>query len=243
MKRRLVIGKCDNSLKQALRAFTLIELVIAMAACAVILAAVYGVFSRAVHLRDDATVRIREARVRARAAAVLRNDLRNARVSGGTLAAALEGSQAGQSGGFPGYLRFTTTTAQDIVQYAQDIPANDIQRVEYYIASDPNAVDRKAGRLVRTVERDLLATVQTTPAEEPLLPGLESMEVAFYDGSSWQESWNYEESKTVPEAVRVRLQPAADESGATRPPIEVLVPWTTQVTVATEETTAEGGAQ
>jgi len=222
MNRRLSIGR---------NAFTLIEILLAMVACAIILAAVYGVFSRAIHLRDNATAHIREARVRARAAAVLANDLRNARLSGGTLAATLEGSQAGQSGGFPGYLKFTTTTAQDIVQDAQEIPANDIQRVEYYIAADPNASDRKSGRLVRTVERDLLATVEETPAEEPLLPGVESMEVSFYDGSAWQESWNYAESKTVPEAVRVRLQPAATESVAKPAPIEVLVPWTTQMAV------------
>ena len=234
MNRRLSIGGC---------AFTLIELVVAMAACAVILAAVYGVFSRAVHLRDEATVRIREARVRARAAAMLRNDLRNARVSGGTLAATLEGSRAGQSGNFPGYLRFTTTTAQDIVQDAQEIPAGDVQRVEYYIASDPGASDRKAGRLVRTVAIDPLATVEQAPPEEPLLPGIESMEVAFYDGSAWQESWNYEESKTVPEAVRVRLQPAANESGAKPAPIEVLVPWTTQPAIVAAPTAEEGGNQ
>jgi type II secretion system protein J len=212
-------------------AFTLIEIVLAMAACAVILTAVYGVFSRAVKLRDNATAHIREARVWARAAAVLANDLRNARLSGGTLAATLEGSQAGQSGSFPGYLKFTTTTAQDIVQDAQEIPASDVQRVEYYIATDPEASDSKSGLLVRTVERDLLATVAETPAEEPLLPGVESMEVAFYDGSAWQESWNYAESKTVPEAVRVRIHPIATDSVEKPAPLEVLVPWTTQPAV------------
>jgi type II secretion system protein J len=234
MNRRLFIGR---------RAFTLIEIVLAMAACAVILTAVYGVFSRAVKLRDNATAHIREARVRARAAAVLANDLRNARISGGTLAATLEGSQSGQSGSFPGYLKFTTTTAQDIVQDAQETPASDVQRVEYYIANDPDSSDPKSGLLVRTIERDLLATVETTPDEEPLLPGVESMEVAFYDGSAWQESWNYKESKTVPEGVRVRLQPIATESAAKPAPIEILVPWTTQPAVAAAQTDEAGGGQ
>lgn len=217
----------------AKRAFTLIELLLALAACAVLLTAVYGVFSRAVHLRDNATEHVREARVRARAETVLRNDLRNARISGGTLAAELEGSQSGQSGKFPGYLRFTTTTAQDLVENALDVPATDLQRVEYYVATDPNGTDPGAGRLVRTVEHDLLQTLEQSAPEEPLLPGVESMEVAFFDGTSWQESWDYTESKTVPEAVRVRIQPSADASNAKgsktkAAPIEVLVPWTTQ---------------
>lgn len=233
----------NRRLSISTRGFTLIELVLAMAACAVILVAIYGVFSRAVKLRDNATARIREARVQARAVAVLANDLRNARISGGTLAATLTGSQAGQSGGFPGYLKFTTTTAQDIVQDAQEAPANDVQRVEYYVATDPDATDRKAGLLVRTVTSDLLATFEENPAEEPLLPGIESMEVAFYDGSAWQESWNYEESKTVPAGVRVRLQPAATDTQTTPPPIEVLVPWTTQAAIVAAQTPAEGGTQ
>lgn len=222
--------------------FTLIELVVATAACAIILAAVYGVFSRAVHLRDDATARIREARVGARAAAVLRNDLCNARISGGTLAATLEGSQAGPGGSFPGYLRFTTTTARDIVEGAQDTPAPDVQRVEYFIASDPNAADPKTGRLVRNVESDLLTTTEQAPAEELLLlPGVESMEVAFYDGGAWQESWNYEESKTVPQAVRVRIYPAATSAQPKPAPIEVLVPWTTQPATAAAAASEPGG--
>ena len=150
----------------------------ALAACAVILMAIYGVFSRAMHLRDNATARIREARVQARAAAVLRNDLRNARLSGGTL-----GGDAGRFAGaaearsFPGYLRFTTTTAQDIVQDAQEVPASDLQRVEYYIVNDPDATDRKAGLLVRTDRaRPARRRCSETPTEEPLLPGVESME-------------------------------------------------------------------
>lgn len=204
------------------RAFTLIEMVMALAGCAVILAAIYSIFSRAVHLRDDAMARTREARVRAHAASVLRNDLRNARISGGTLAATLEGSPSGQSSSFPGYLKFTTTTTPDDL----DLPSSDLQEVEYYVTLDPAATGQKTGLLVRTVDRDLLATVRQTPAEEPLLSGVQAMEVAFFDGESWQESWTYsEEDKTIPEAVRVRLKMDAMSA-----PLEVLVPWITQPT-------------
>lgn len=204
------------------RAFTLIEIMMALAGGAVILAAIYGIFSRSVHLRDDAMARTREVRLRARAVSVLRNDLRNALISGGRLAAVLTGSQTSQSGGFPGYLKFTTTTASDA---GRDVPTADLQQVEYYIATDPAAQDPKAGLLVRAVDRDLLATVRHAPAEEPLLAGVKSMDVSFFDGESWQESWEVtEDDKSVPEAVKVRLMTVSNAS-----PIEVLVPWTTQV--------------
>ena len=220
------------------RAFTLIELVLAMAACAVLLAAIYGFFSNAVHLRNDLMERTREARVRARAVNAMRNDLRNAIVSGGTLAVVLEGSQQSPGGSFPGYLKFTTTTAPD----AGEVPNPDVQQVEYYIVTDPAAVEQKAGMLVRAHTRNLLATTTEVAVEEPLLAGIESMEVAFYDGSSWQDSWSVTtDDKTLPEAVRVRLHPARKAAGDFVPaPIEVLVPWTVQAAVETTATT--GGA-
>lgn len=221
------------------RAFTLIELVLAMAACAVLLVAIYGIFSKAVHLRDNAMARARDSRVKARAAGVLRNDLRNAIVSGGTLAATLVGSRQGPSGSFPGYLKFTTTTTPDV----NEIPGADVQQVEYYIVTDPAATDQKAGMLVRTYVRNLLAATVEVATEEPLLAGVESMEVEFFDGASWQDSWEVTtDSKTLPQAVRVRLQPARAESSTRAPaPIEVLVPWLTQASIEAPTTTTTGG--
>ena len=219
------------------RAFTLIELVLAMAACAALLVAIYTFFSKAVHLRNDLLERTREARVRAHAAGVIRNDLRNAIVSGGTLAAALEGSQQSSRGSFPGYLKFHTTTAPD----ADEVPSPDVQQVEYYIVADPEVTDQKAGMLVRAHTRNLLATATEEETEEPLLAGIESLEVAFYDGTDWQDSWSVTtDDQTLPEAVRVRLHPARKTAGDFVPaPIEVLVPWT--VEAAVETTTTTGG--
>ncbi len=205
------------------RAFTLIEIMMALAGGAVILAAIYGIFTRAVRLRDDGMARTREVRVRAHAASVLRNDLRNALVSGGRLAASLTGSVTGRSGGFPGYLKFTTTTTPD----DGDVLAADVQQVEYYVVTDSAAEDGKSGLLMRAVDRDLLAAVRGAPAEEPLLAGVKSMEVSFYDGGSWQQAWEVtEEDQTLPEAVKVRILTTANPM-----PLEVLVPWTTQVSI------------
>src|SRR4051794_6033776 len=210
--------------------FTLMELSLALAAGAVILLAIYGVFSRAVHLRDAATERTREIRVRTHVANVIRNDLRGARISGGSLAASLTGSVQGQTGTFPGYLRFTTTTARDL-DYGDDVANADVQEVEYYVTTDPGAQDTRAGLLVRTVDGNLLAPVRTTPPEQPLLPGIESMEVTFFDGNTWQDSWDAAQGDTtMPQAVRVRLQPVAAVVNGKKPPvIEVLVPWVTQL--------------
>ena len=218
-------------------AFTLIELLMALAICAVLLTAIYGVFSRAIHMRDNATHRTREVRVRAHAAGMIRNDLRNALVSGGTLAATLQGSSESHGSGFPGYLKFTATTARD----AEDELGGDVQEIEYYIARDNEAVDQKAGVLVRTINRDLLNTVKQTAVEERVLAGVEAMEVSFYSASAWKTSWEVTtDSKTLPEAVRVTIQPVADANGIKPAPIEVLVPWTTQSAIEATATTTGG---
>jgi hypothetical protein len=213
------------------------ELLIATAACAIVLAAIFGVFSRAIHLRDNATERTREARVRTHAANVIRNDLRNAWISGKKLAIVLKGSRDSQEGGFPGYLKFTTTSAVD---QPTEI-GSEVQQVEYYIVTDAASPDRNAGLLVRAVDRNLLAPTREKPPEEALLPGIETMDVSFYDGDSWKDSWEVtEDNKTVPQAIRVRLQPSGGTAREKKPAaIEVLVPWTTQV-VAAAATPAPG---
>ena len=218
-------------------AFTLIELLMALAISATLLAAIYGVFSRAIHLRDNATHRTRDVRVRAHAAGIIRNDLRNALVSGGALAATLEGSAQSHGGGFPGYLKFTATTAKDV----DDQLGGDVQQIEYYIARDAEAADQKAGVLVRTINRDILNTTQQALPEERVLAGVESMDVSFYSGTEWKTSWEVTtDSKTLPEAVRVTIQPSADGDGHMPAPIEVLVPWTTQSAI---EAATTGGGQ
>jgi type II secretion system protein J len=210
------------------RGFTLIEMVLALAASAITLAAVYGLFSKAVHMRNDATERTRTARIRAHAMSVIRNDLSHAIISGGTMAAVLEGSKQGE-GSFPGYLKFMTTTMRD--DGGEDtVPSNELQQVEYYIVRDPDSTDLRSGMLVRATDRNVLAQTREDPEEEQLLTGVESMDVEFLDGDSWQTTWKYStDQTTLPQAVRVRIQPAAAASGETKPvPLEVLVPWTTQ---------------
>jgi type II secretion system protein J len=217
--------------------FTLIELLMAMAACAIVLAAIYGVFSRAVHLRDNAIERTKVSRLRLQAANMIRRDLANAIVSGGTLAASLTGSRQGGDGGFPGYLKFTTTTGHD----GQVDGVADVQEVEYYIAADKESGDRRAGVLVRTVDRALLAPTRERTAEERILSGVQSMEVTFYDGGGWKDSWEVtEDDKTLPQAVRVSVLVSSENGGnGTQSPMEIVVPWMTQP--ATEKTTATQG--
>lgn len=226
--------------------FTLIEILIASIAAVIILAAIYGVFVRALKMRDSAAERVRESRLRIRAANVIRTDLRNALISGtnGIIAVVLEGGRDGSSSRFPGYLRFTTTTGKN----APDEMLGDVQQVEYYIRSDAaNSGRGDAGTLVRAVNRNLLATVQEVTREEPILTGVKAIDVSFFDGQSWQETWQYTaDNPVIPEAVRIDVQRAgATDTERAPEPLEILVPWNTQPwtsgTASTSGTTTTTG--
>jgi len=246
-----------RALVHAGKGFTLIEILLASAVAALILAALYGVFQNAIHLRDSATDRIRDSRLRARASSVIRNDLRNTLISGGLFASIVEGDSNGTDGDnseMPGYLKVTTTTGKD----TKDALYGDVQQVEYYVVRDTTgATPGGGGNLVRAVTRELLQTGGGEPQadEQQIMSGVQSFQVSFYDGANWQTSWNFnaEDSgtnsstgaatsgtasgtsgssgaaETLPLAIRVDIQQApATAGGSPPPPLEILVPWTTQ---------------
>ena len=219
--------------------FTLIEILFASLAAAMILIAVYGIFQRAVKTRDYATQRIHEARLRERAANIIRNDLRNAYLSGGVLANTMEGGAQSQKSRFPGYLRFTTTTGKNNA----DAAYGDVQQVEYYLAEASDSTNSNStGNFVRALTRDLLATVQNAPVETPLLKGVQTFEVTFYDGQNWQDTWQLSDTtSTLPKAIRIRLQQTAASDHITTPtPLEILVPLTTEPLTTSSTTTTSG---
>ena len=248
-------------------AFTLLEILLASVAAAMILVIINGIFVRAIHLRDSATARVRDTRLRARAERAIRDDLQSALVSGGVLAASLDGGTNNTGGpggaGFPGYLKLTTTNGHS----ASGLTASDVQQVEYFVQKDPNPAQNTTGGgavggvLVRAVTRDLLATTPIVSKEETILTGVQSLQVQFYDGSNWQDTWEFDSdtasaasaaagstsggttltlgNTTLPEAIRVDVRQVAAKSGdPAPPPVEVLVPWTAQPFVGATPSTA-----
>ena len=252
-------------------AFTLIEILLASVAAAMILVVINAIFVRAIHLRDSATTRVRDTRLRARAERAIRDDLQSALVSGGVLAASLEGgsTSTGGPGGasFPGYLKLTTTNGRS----TSGSVGSDVQQVEYYITNDPNTAASGdapgGGVLVRAITRDLLATTPTVSRQETILTGVQSLQVQFYDGTNWQDSWEFTSSTaaaqasssgttststsgtslttgntTLPQAVRVDVRQVAARNGEAAPLLlEVLVPWTAQPFVGATPVPSSGG--
>src|SRR5213593_2381412 len=148
--------------------FTLIEVLIAVAIFAIVLAAINTVFYSALRLRNRSAAAFDEALPVQQAVAIIKRDLANLVVPGGTLSGALQTTSvtnavAGQSS--PNF--YTSTGFID-----ETSPWAEVQRVADALVASTN---RFAGRdLIRAVTRNLLpASVDAQPNEQWLMSGVQ----------------------------------------------------------------------
>jgi len=263
-------------------AFTLIEILIATAIFATVLIAMNTVFHGALRLRKTTSRIVEESIPINHALSVIKADLRSILPPGATLAGPIVGgiqsglnndlqSRSAMGGGGrnqPATLQFYTTTgATDDASVMHSVqtrlivepqPWPEAQRITYYLRPPIYSTNLMGQELVRSVTRNLLATVEEYPVEEPLLDGIENIEFLFYDGMMWRNSWdsssqdqstlsqtstssgtqttggaNSQTSATqtgVPQAIRVLIEFAAEDrvSRVRKPPLELVVPVVTE---------------
>lgn len=216
------------SSRRAQPGFTLIEIILAMAMLAIVLAAVNGVLFAAFKLRDRAHAAVDEAVPREQALAVMRRDLLSTMPAAGVLSGYFKAGTVSSTGlGEPVSLEFCASTGA--LHAGQ--PWGDIQRVAYQL-KDSSAPGSMAGKdLYRNVTRNLLASTPPEPDRQWMLGGVESFEVQCFDGSTWLTSWDTSTANTnLPAAVRVRivLTPRSGVRSGVRQPIELLTPLVSQ---------------
>jgi len=206
-----------------IRAFTLIEMILAIGVAAIVLVAANSVFFTALHLRNATAVVVDAAAPIDQATAILRHDLQCAVTPNpsGTL-----------SGGFK--IGNVTTTginepvAAEIYTATGALSANnpwgEIQRVTYGLKSSTRGT--AAGMdLYRSVTRNVLATATPDVAEQLMMRGVESVQFSGYNGSQWFNTWDTTDTSSantnLPVAVRVDIQLSGGDRNT---PIVILVP-------------------
>jgi len=216
-----------------MKAFTLIEMLLAVAICAIVLVAINGVFATAVRLRDKTSEAVEDALPVNRAMDLMVRDLKGTLGPGGYLAgdfrcgAQAMGATMGLSGeaGSAGLDFYTTTGA-----LSDKAPWGDVQEVFYELKA-PTDRNQAGMELVRCVNRNLLATATQTPEIQSLVTNVQTLQFDCYDGTQWRNTWDTSSGDTnLPVAVRIRIQLAAKQ-GETSPnqqPLEMLVPLISQ---------------
>jgi general secretion pathway protein J len=207
----------------AAHAFTLMEVMLAMAVFAVVLVAMNGVFFSALRLRARTSAALDETATLEQALTVMRRDLAQAVPPGGVLAGSLQSGVVGGALNQNNGLELFTATGS----LSDATPWGDVQKVTYQLQEAANPAGASGKDLVRGVTRNLLSITEE-PEYQWLLGNVEQLEFAYYDGSTWRDSWDSTAGETnLPAAVRVRVQlaKAGGQGGLReREPIELIVP-------------------
>jgi len=192
------------------RGFTLIELIVAMSIVAIMAVSLYASVRIAFKAQDAAERAIEPSRTAELAMEFIRLDLDNATPpagNNGQIALAtgkLRGDFMGSDGTDNNHdsddLNFYTTA-----DAAEHESANgEVKQVEFLITTPQNSNERA---LVRRVTRNLLSALVPTPDEEVLCRGVVGFNLRYYDGTTWQDTWDSTAvNNALPTAVEVTIE-------------------------------------
>lgn len=221
----------------AVRAFTLIEVMLAVGIMAAIMVVINSVLFGALRVVDRTNDAVDSGRPVRLTADVLRRDLQCVMAPGKTLPRDFKvGDVSELNTGQPVAIEMYTATGV----LRADEPWADIQKVTY--AMQPSTDRSAAGNdLVRSVTRNLLCTSVPDTDDQHLLGGLQNVRFACYDGTQWVDAWDTANGNTnLPVAVRVRIQLVGASANE---PLEWVVPLVSQCRTNLLQAASSGGSQ
>jgi len=238
------------------------EVLIATVAFAIVLAAINGVFYGAMRLRAKTVQSIDESVPMQHALAIIKRDLANIVIPGGTFFGALQTTPAanltvqdssGTTASKPTSQSVLGQSSPDFFTTSGIIDETsqwaEVQKVSYLLVNSTNGT---AGRdLYRSVTRNLLPSLQDIPVQQPLMGGVQSIFFYYHDGSQWRQSWDSTTvdtttglSNSLPKAIKIQLAMAVEEKGRFQPPpIELVVPITVSGPTNQVASPSNGGQQ
>lgn len=242
-------------------AFTLLELLIAVVAFAIVLAAINGVFYSGLKLRNRSAASLEKSLPLTQALTILKRDLasiappstnttkligelQSSGTGSGTSQAPKFGSLAGATGGASGLAAQVSPDFYTLSGLLDaDSPWPNVQKVAYLLVDSTNR-SALGKDFIRAVTRNLLPSgVEEEPVEQLLLTDVAEVLFFFHDGTDWQESWDStaDETKKLPRAIKVQLQMASEDRASQPPPIELVVPLVVEASTNTTAQSSGGG--
>lgn len=206
------------------RAFTLIEMILAIGVAAIVLITISSVFFAGLRLRDNTQDFVDAATPVDQTLLTMRRDLAcivtptngTTKVLSGDFRV---GNVVSTGSGVPVAIEMFTATGE----VGDRDPWGDIQRVTYELR-DPVARNAAGKDLIRSVTRNLLASTPPTPDDQWMMSGVQSITISCYDGVQWWNIWDTtgltSANTNLPVAVRVDIQQVGNQMA----PIEMVVP-------------------
>ncbi len=196
-----------NPNQKGCRAFTLLELLMASAAFAMIVLVMKVTLMGSLSLRNRSQERMDALNLRMRVMDIMEKDLRQCLLKGTPFAQEFLGDSQGQ--GLTRNDQLTFYTASGVIQ--TNLPWGHLQKISYYLQQPPSGLqqeEEEGWTLYREVTRNLAPAgeVEILMTPQPLARGVHSLTFQYYDGEYWQETWDSStEEAELPLAVRIRL--------------------------------------
>ncbi len=205
-------------------AFTLIELMVALAVSAVILVIINSILFGAIHLREKTAEAVTQTLPVDRAVAIMKQDLL------GILPANTKSSNSlvrlmGTDAVVTGLAQPLGVEIYCVGQISDEVPWGDIQKVDYWLQPPTNRTDVPGKDLIRGVTRNLLSATPIQPEQQQvLLSGVQNLQFSFFDGTNWNDTWSTTLTN-IPIAIKTSISFASDKAGAVASaPVQFTVP-------------------
>ena len=195
--------------------FTLMEVMFATMAFALILLVMQMTFSGVFDLRNRMQKRVDQYAVLNQVMSIMKRDLENMIITGGLMAEGMVCTGLGSSDMPNDQLEFYSTTAVVSDQF----PWGDVQQVGYLLEEGSIlTVNTNRGQALMRLSLSSMPIEanEEPPVETLMLENVRSLQFEFYDGVEWLQTWDSTINEpAVPLAVRARIEVFTDNTNPT----------------------------
>jgi len=192
------------------RAFTMLELLVAMALMVVIASCLYTALYTAFRAKRSALSAVEPTSSAINAIELIKQDTYGVLPPGGILAGAFIGNDSlGVNGVDADSLEFYTTSENDH-------PVGGLGKIELVLEEDTD-YDRENYRLVRRITTNLLSPRAIDPEEQVLCRNVKSLNLRYFDGDNWLDEWDSTaDANSLPLAMEIDIQVLYNTNGSNK---------------------------
>ncbi|MEK7996539.1 MAG: type II secretion system protein GspJ [Planctomycetota bacterium] len=201
------------------RAFTLLELLVAMTLMVVTAACLYTALYTGFRAKRSASLAVEPTALAINAIELMKQDIYGVLPVGGTLAGAFLGTDGrGLDGVDMDSLEFYTTHI-----YADDDQVvGGLGKIELALEEDTDkdtGSDRDGYRLMRKITTNLLSPKAVDAEEQVLCRNVRSLNLRYYDGDGWLDEWDSTaDANSLPLAMEIDIQVLHNGTNGTEVP-------------------------
>jgi len=195
------------------RAFTMLELLVAMALMVVIASCLYTALYTAFRAKRSALSAVEPTSLAINAIELIKQDTYGVLPPGGILAGAFIGNDSlGVNGVDADSLEFYTTH----IYSENDHPVGGLGKIELVLEEDTD-YDRENYRLVRRITTNLLSPRAIDPEEQVLCRNVKSLNLQYFDGDNWLDEWDSTaDANSLPLAMEIDIQVLYNTNGSNK---------------------------